>query len=113
MSESSDQFPDLELDRASIRRFNSVPRRSLSVLALHDTHPRLFDWSTHHFETKDLENGFGYVLIYTHRAFITNKGKDIKPFKLLVMSNELSRVRDQLQERKRLSRTKPMPGARS
>ena len=75
MSESSDQFPDLELDRASIRRFNSVPRRSLSVLALHDTQPRLFDWSTYHFETKDLKTGLGHVLIYTHRAFIANKGK--------------------------------------
>ena len=110
MSEPSDQFPDLELDRASICRFNSVPHRSLSVLALHDTQPRLFDWSTHHFKAKDLENGLGHVLIYTHRAFIANKGKDIKPLKLLVTSNELSRVRDQLQERKRLSRTKPPPG---
>ena len=102
----SGQCPDLKLDSGSIRRFENVPRHPISILMHTDIQPRQFDRTVHYFKMEDLKNGFGSAWLCTHRAFMAGKGKDTNPFRVLVTSNELARVRTQLREQRQLSRTK-------
>ena len=97
---------DLKLDSGSIRRFENVPRHPISILMHTDIQPRQFDRTVHYFKMEDLKNGFGSAWLCTHRAFMAGKGKDTNPFRVLVTSNELARVRTQLREQRQLSRTK-------
>ena len=88
--------PGIALDRASIRRFKSLPPGYLVV------NGRPFPWAIHHFETKDLPNGWGKVSIYTDHAYHAGKANDLHPTEITVSPDELARVRVQLRERKRL-----------
>ena len=91
-------LPDLEFDANSVRRYKSCPDRYLVVHDLSGT-ARSFHWAEHHFEARDLQSGYGRILIYTDHAYITGKAKDRSPFKLIVRPDELARVRAQLRER--------------
>lgn len=84
------------LDRASVRRFKSLPPGYVVIKG------HRFPWAIHHFQTRNLPGGWGEVLIAADRAYTDGKVKDPDPIKITVGPEELARIRAQLRERKRL-----------